>query len=304
MRRVLERLLNLLAYLLTADRPVTADEIRSTVSGYNQDSDEAFHRMFERDKDLLRRMGIPIELRPMDAWEVEYGYVLQPDAYQLPDPDLSDEERAALWLAAQVVRLGGQPAGPEALLKLGGLTMSGGGEPLSADLGLGVDDLTAAYLAATERRILTFMYKDRQRAVQPMGILHQRGHWYLIARDGTEMRAYRVDRASGFTVGEQAGAFARPRGFKLRDALPTEPWATGEADILAKVVFDADTAWWARRQLGDSAIEMSDGSLQATMRVANPDAFIGWILSFEDKAEIIEPASLRRALVDKVSGRS
>jgi len=38
-----------------------------------------------------------------------------------------------------------------------------------------------------------------------MGILHQRGHWYLIARDGTETRAYRVDRASGFTVGEKAG---------------------------------------------------------------------------------------------------
>lgn len=304
MRRVLERLLNLLAYLLTADRPVTADEIRTTVAGYAQESDEAFHRMFERDKGLLRRMGVPIELRPMDAWEVEFGYVLQPDAYQLPDPDLSDEERAALWIAAQVVRLGGQPAGPEALLKLGGLAMSGGGEPLAADLGLGTEDLTAAYQAATERRILSFTYRDRPRQVEPMGLLHQRGHWYLIAREDGGMRAYRVDRASAFSVGDEPGVFTRPAGFRLRDALPTEPWATGEADILATVVFDRETAWWARRQLGSKAVERDDGSLEATLRVANPDAFIGWVLGFEDKAEIIAPASLRQALVERVRGAS
>jgi len=303
MRRVLERLLNLLAFLLTADRPVTAEEIRITVAGYAQDSDDAFHRMFERDKDLLRRMGIPIELRPTDAWEVEYGYVLQPDAYQLPDPDLSDEERAALWLAAQVVRLGGQPAGPEALMKLGGLAMSGGGEPLAAELGLGAEDLSVAYLAATERRMLSFMYRGRRRNVQPMGILHQRGHWYLIARDREKMRAYRIDRASKFTAGDRPGAFTRPAGFSLRDALPLEPWATGEADIVARVVFDADTAWWAKRQLGDKAIERPDGCLEAELRVANPDAFIGWILSFEDKAEILEPPQLRQALIDRVRER-
>ena len=69
MKRVIERLLNLLAFLLTAGRPVSADEIRMTVAGYDQDNDEAFRRMFERDKDLLRNMGIPLELAPTDAWE-------------------------------------------------------------------------------------------------------------------------------------------------------------------------------------------------------------------------------------------
>ncbi|NOY55968.1 MAG: WYL domain-containing protein [Actinobacteria bacterium] len=304
MRRALERLLNLLAFLLTADRPVTAEEIRITVAGYAQDSDDAFHRMFERDKDLLRRMGIPIELRPTDTWEVEYGYFLHPDAYQLPDPDLSDEERAALWLAAQVVRLGGQPSGADALMKLGGLAMSGGGEPLAADLGSGAEDLSTAHLAATERRMLSFTYRGRRRTVQPMGILHQRGHWYLIARDREEMRAYRVDRASAFALGDHPGAFTRPAGFSLKDALPGKPWAAGEADIIAKVVFDADTAWWAKRQLGANAVERPDGALEAELRVANPDAFIGWILGFEDKAEILQPEHLRQALIDRVRERS
>ena len=61
-QRVIERILNLLAFLLTAGRPVTAEEIRTTVAGYDQAADGAFHRMFERDKDLLRGLGIPLEL--------------------------------------------------------------------------------------------------------------------------------------------------------------------------------------------------------------------------------------------------
>ena len=89
MNRVIERVLNLLAFLLTVGRPVTADEIRHTVAGYDQDTDEAFRRTFERDKDLLRQLGIPLRLAPTDAWEVEHGYVVPRDEYRLIDPGLT-----------------------------------------------------------------------------------------------------------------------------------------------------------------------------------------------------------------------
>ena len=145
MRNVIERLLNLLAHLLTVARPVTAEDIRRTVAGYDQASDEAFRRMFERDKDLLRSMGVPLETVYTDAWETELGYVLKPDDYTLPDPGLTDEERVALWLALQVVRLGGQTTGPEAILKLGGAPLVTAGEPLGAELGLAADDLAAIW---------------------------------------------------------------------------------------------------------------------------------------------------------------
>src|SRR5690606_27874747 len=114
MRKVIERLLNLLAFLLTTSRPVTADEIRNRVAGYGGASDDAFHRMFERDKDLLRGIGIPLEHTEGNGWGLEAGYVIDPAAYRLPDPGLTDEERAALALAARVIRLGGGPAAPEA----------------------------------------------------------------------------------------------------------------------------------------------------------------------------------------------
>ena len=63
MNRVIERVLNLLAFLLTSSRPVTADEIRHTVAGYDQETDEAFRRTFERDKDELRALGVTIRTR-------------------------------------------------------------------------------------------------------------------------------------------------------------------------------------------------------------------------------------------------
>jgi proteasome accessory factor B len=304
MKRVIERLLNLLAFLLTVGRPVSADEIRSTVAGYDQDRDEAFRRMFERDKDLLRNMGIPLERRPTDAWEVEFGYVVPRDEYELPDPGLTDEERAALWLSAQVVRLGGQPSGPEALLKLGGGAMSGAGEPLAADLGESVASLVDLFQAITERRLLGFDYRDRRRRVHPYGLLHQRGHWYLVATEGGEIRAFRVDRGSDYSIEGPSSAFERPAGFRLRDALPSLPWQAGDQDVEAVVRFDADVAWWARRQLAEPAAEQPDGSLMARIRVANPAAFIGWLLAFEDHAEIISPSELRSRLLDLVGGSS
>lgn len=306
MRKVIERLLNLLAFLLTTDRPVTAEEIRQTVAGYDQSSDEAFRRMFERDKDLLRQMGVPLEWRPTDAWEVEYGYVVPPDAYEMPDPGLTDEERAALWLAAQVVRLGGQPSGPEAVLKLGGSPMAGGGEPLAADLGLAADVLGDLFQAVGERRLIRFDYRERPRRLHPYGLVHQRGHWYVVGedRDVGELRSYRVDRAERLTLGEERAVFDRPSGFSVRGALPATPWEAGPEDLTATVRFDEEVAWFATRQLpADAAIVAApDGSVEATMKVANVDAFIGWMITFEAAAEIIGPDMLRQAMVDRVRG--
>jgi predicted DNA-binding transcriptional regulator YafY len=247
-------------------------------------------------------MGIPLELQPTDVWEVEFGYVVPRDEYELPDPGLTDEERAALWLSAQVVRLGGQPSGPAALLKLGGGPMAGAGEPLAADLGESAAALTAVFEAITERRALQFEYRQRRRTVHPYGLLHQRGHWYLVAGEGGEVRAYRVDRGSAYRPDGPAGAFNRPAGFRLRDALPSAPWEAGEEDLEAVVRFDAEVAWWARRQLPGPPAELSDGSLEARIRVANPAAFIGWILTFEDKALIVEPEVLRSQLLDLIGG--
>ncbi len=302
MRKALERILNLLAFLLTASRPVTAEEIRNTVAGYDQASDEAFRRMFERDKDLLRGLGVPLERQPLDAWEVEWGYVVPADRYELEDPGLTDEERTALLLAAQVVRLGAQPSGPDAVLKLGGAILSDAGEPLAADLGADSDALALAFQAAAERRVLRFRYRGKQRQVRPYGLLHRRGHWYLVGDQEGEVRAFRVDRAEDMASGDQPEAFERPAGFSAREFVASAPWEAGELDLTAEVVFDEDLAWWAHRQLSAAAHvrSLKDGKLHVTMPVANPDAFVGWLLAFGASAELLAPPELRAMLLDRV----
>src|SRR5205823_2381508 len=166
--RKAERLLNLVAMLLETSRPVTAQQIRETIPGYDQDSWEAFKRMFERDKDELREMGIPVELAPTDPWEVEEGYRIPKDRYYLPDLNLAADEMAALVLAAGLVRMEDPDAARTALLKLSGDLSGNQGAPapdaarlpwLTADLGLAAPGLAKAFAAVADRKRVTFRYR-------------------------------------------------------------------------------------------------------------------------------------------------
>ena len=306
MQKVIERILNLLAFLLTAERAVTAGEIRMTVAGYDQDSDDAWRRMFERDKDMLRSLGIPLETQPTDVWGVEHGYAVPTADYALPDPDLTDEERTALWLAAKIVRIGGGAPGSDALFKLGGAPLVTAGEPLAADLGGKAGDLADFFVAVTEQRVVDFDYRGKARVVEPYGLVHRRGHWYVVGSEKPQetVKVFRLDRLSALHLAADSGAFVRPPGFRAEDAIPAAPWEAGPDDAQAVVRFDASVAWWARRQLVGSTtvIDRPDGGLEATLQVANPEAFIGWMLSFDDDAEIVAPPDLRRRLVDRVKG--
>ena len=117
-RRKTERLLSLVVCLLSANRYLTAAQIREAVPGY-PDSFEAFKRMFERDKDELRELGIPLETGANSSSEEEPGYRISRQAYELPEIRLEPDEAAVLGLAARVWRraeLAGAAEG--ALLKL------------------------------------------------------------------------------------------------------------------------------------------------------------------------------------------
>lgn len=299
MQAVVERVLNLLIYLLESPRPVTADDVRATVLGYDDKGDEAFHRMFERDKDVLRRLGVPLKMEALDAWEIDYGYTVDPEEYAIPDPGLTQEERVALSVAARMVRLGGSHAGLDALIKLGGIERSAGLEPLGADLGAEAETLGALFGAITERRRVEFMYKDSERRLEPYGMAHRRGHWYLIGRSSAGERLFRVDRIRALEVGDEPQAFDKPKGFDVRSVMDAQPWETGGGDeVEAKVRFDAEVAWWAARTL---RVPEPDGELEATVPVANRDAFIGWVLSFGEAAEVLAPPELRAEIRSRVS---
>ena len=97
----LERLLNLVGLLLETPTPLTFDQIRETLDAYQGDNLDSIKRKFERDKDMLRAYGVPLEMTGTDAWDVEQGYIIRKDRYYLPDIAFTPEEITALYLAAQ-----------------------------------------------------------------------------------------------------------------------------------------------------------------------------------------------------------
>ena len=115
-----ERLLNLVILLLVARNYTTKEQIRALMEPYRASSDEAFDRMFERDKDDLRALGIPLEVGYVDKFfEDEQGYRIKRDAFELPEIDFTADEVAVLGLAARVWRHAGLAAATsDALVKL------------------------------------------------------------------------------------------------------------------------------------------------------------------------------------------
>lgn len=304
MQKVIERILNLLAFLLTTDHPASADEIRFTVAGYDEKSDEAFRRTFERDKELLRQIGIPLELQATDLFEVEFGYVIPDEDYGLVDPGLTEEERAALALATQAVRFGGQPSGPDAVLKLGGAIAGDSAIPIGADLGAEVDAVADVFDAVSHRRSVNFDYRGRTRTVDAYGLVHRRGHWYLVGPEPEDIvKVYRLDRADNITTGEK-GAFERPKGFSAREAVASLPWDQGQEGIVATIRFDPEVAWIAEREIGSKArvSREPDGSIEATLDVGATGPLLSWLVGFADRAVIVEPQELVDEYVALVRG--
>src|ERR671918_633130 len=114
----LERLVNLVALLLEARRPLTFEEIRADLPAYQQEDKATAKRQFERDKDTLRAIGIPVEVAPTDVWEVEEGYRIPRERYELPEVEFTAEEAAALFVAAHA-GVGGEAAQAFRKLALG-----------------------------------------------------------------------------------------------------------------------------------------------------------------------------------------
>ncbi len=302
-----ERLLNLIVMLLETAQPVTAEQIHRTIPGYGQDSWDTFKRMFERDKEELREMGIPVELTTLDAWDTEQGYRIPKDRYYLPDLHLEPDELAALWLAAGLLRMSDPGPARSALMKL-----TEGAPPetqgnlswLTADMGLAAPNLSTALESVAERKRVTFPYRGkeatRSRTVDPFGLTHRRGKWYLVGRDedSDEIRSFRLDRVEGvihMTHPSRPGPeFEIPGDFNLQGYMERPPFVQGSLPDRARVRFDPSTAWWVERSSPWLRLE-PDGDLGATaiVEVADDSGFISWLLGFGEGAEVLEPQRLR-----------
>src|SRR2546425_4780083 len=159
-----ERLVNLIALLLDTRRPFTPEEIWAKIPGYGA-SDVAFRRMFERDKEELREIGLPLERVGTDGWDAEEGYLIRRERAVLPELDLTADERAALWLAAQAWQGQAVPGDPDrALMKLslaskGGSDDEPGGGWMRASVDASQPSLAPLFDAIARCKRVTFRYR-------------------------------------------------------------------------------------------------------------------------------------------------
>ena len=220
-----ERLINLTIALLATKRFITKSEILKTVEGY-EGSPESKDRMFERDKDDLRSLGIEIEVGTFDPlFNDEAGYRIKQERYQLDLGDVTPLEISLLSLAAQAWQGASlDDAAQRALVKLSSLGIAideanlPHSVPFLSDEGLDIPKITRAI---AEHQILEFTYRNydlslESRRVVPIGLSARSGYWYLAGVDQSieEVRTFRLDRVIGtFTEKKGPKKFETPENF-------------------------------------------------------------------------------------------
>ena len=234
-----ERLLNLVICLLSTRSWLTKEQIRAAVPQYDEcTTTEAFDRMFERDKEDLRELGVPLVTGSHSSWfEDEQGYRIDRGAYALPDLEFTAEELAVLGLASRVWQQASL-AGPaaRALVKLKAL-----GVQTDDDSLVGVEPRVRAaepafeplYAATRDRAPVAFSYRARdgeasRRHVEPWVLTSRGGHWYVVGhdRDRDARRSFRLSRIEGAVqrIGP-VGAYEVPADAEPGELVlpPTEP---------------------------------------------------------------------------------
>ncbi len=306
-----ERLFNLIALLMDTQRPLSPEEIRRKIPGYGA-SDVAFRRMFERDKEELRELGLPLELVSTDVWEAEEGYLISKERATLPELTLAADERAALWLAAQAWQGQAVPGDPDrTLMKLSLASKDAGDEPEGGWIRARVDasqpNLEPLLDAIARRKRVTFHYRGRsggeaqERTVDPYALRH-RGAWYLAGFDHLrdEVRHFKLDRLEG-TVRMASGRdpdFDVPADVEAE--VPRGPWAI-ESSEEARVAFAPDAAWWVERRTGARReAERDDEWVEMTFPLSDREMFCSWILGFAADAVVIAPDELKRMVVTRL----
>ncbi|KZS80652.1 WYL domain-containing protein [Mycobacterium kansasii] len=311
-----ERLVNLVIALLSTRGYITAEKIRATVAGYaDSPTAEAFSRMFERDKNELRDLGIPLEVGKVSNLDAGEGYRINRDAYALPPVDLNPDEATAVAVATQLWE------SPElitatqgALLKLraAGVDVdpldTGAPVTIASPAGLtglrGSEHVLGILLSAIDsRQAVQFPHRSSRaepyttRTVEPWGVVTERGRWYLLGhdRDRDATRVFRLSRIGGeITPIGPAGAIAVPDDVDLRGIVAAK--VTEAPTGMQATVWVADGRATALRRagrpVGPRRLAGRDGDV-IELDIGSSDRLAREIAGYGADAIVLEPAALR-----------
>ncbi|MFN4001197.1 helix-turn-helix transcriptional regulator [Microcella sp.] len=306
-----ERLFSLVLALLATEQGLTKAEILSTVTGYAARYEAAadranLERQFERDKEDLRDLGVPLET--VDALGAEgdtklQRYRIPPARYQLPDDlEFSTEEYAMLTLAAQVWREGSLSTDSRrALTKL-------------QSLGLRIDDAVVGFApsirtrdaahepltAAIDRaQQVVFPYLKpgqsaaEHRTVSPLALVFHEGRWHLHAHDdGVDARrTFLLRRIVGPVVPSGAPASVRPAADETARVLDelAALWHSTVATVRVRPGSEAEVV--VRNRPGTA-----EGAEGLTVHATDLDILADELAAFGADVQVVGPPKLREAV--------
>jgi proteasome accessory factor B len=306
--RKTERLVNLTIALLATKRYITKSEIFRTVDGY-EGSAESKERMFERDKDDLRNLGIEIEVGSFDPlFEDEAGYRIKPDRYQFQLGDINSQEISLLSLAAEAWR-GAALDGTAltALRKLHAMGIESDIESipdLAPHANIQDKNLQIAISAITSKQKISFAYlgedlSAQERKIAPYAVTSRYGHWYLYGFDLEKeaVRSFRLDRlASDIKVEGKTGAFEVSSDFNLAALSSTSEEAK---TALLYLRTDRALALRSRSKPATKASEIAGWDL-VEIKYRDQERFIEEVLWYGEDAVLIEPHSVQAEIIARL----
>ena len=297
-----ERLVNLTIALLATKRWLTKSQIFSSVDGYEGEPD-AMERMFERDKDDLRNLGITIEVGSYDPlFEDEVGYRIRPENYQVDLDSITSRELSLISLATQAWQ--GAVLDASALSALIKLKSFGIDTDVDSIPGLAptvhISDSNFAMIidAISDRRVISFNYLSadlgsENRAIEPYGAGTKNGFWYVAGRDldRKELRLFRLDRFDSEVKNQgKVAAYEIPSDFAMSQSL-----ANPEESHIAVIRVRRDKAHSLRLR----AISVTDEEEWSTIEVKyfRESELLSDVLWHGEDAILLSPQSARDSAI-------
>ena len=309
-----ERLFSLVLALLATDAGLTKNEILSTVQGYRQKyahsgDNSNLERQFERDKDDIRELGVPLETieSPGQAGNNQnLRYRIPRGEYELPaDVRFSPDETTLLNLAAMVWREGSLSGeSRRAILKLRSLGVTTtepvlGYAPRVRVREPAFDPLSTALEKHT---IVTFAYltpgqrEARVRTVAPLALVQHQGRWHLYAHEPESgiAKTYLLRRIVS-PVTATSKTFPAPAADSTEKALAGLERIWDEHSAIVEVEPGSDAATRLGKRRGASVT--ASGALE--LHYSDFNIFADELAGYGPEALVISPEDLR----DAVRGR-
>ena len=287
----IDRLIGILSVLLQKDK-VTAPELAERF--------EVSRRTINRDIEDLCKAGIPIRTSQGTG-----GGISIMDGYRMDRTILTSKDMQMILAGLRSLdSVSGSSYYGQLMEKIqaGSSSFISGRDSILIDLSSWyraslTPKIETIQDAIGDRRLVRFHYfspsGESERTVEPYYLVFHWSSWYFWGwcRDRKAFRLFKLNRMDSVQKTEEI--------FECREApmpdLSNEKIFPGK--IRVKALFEADQKWRLVEDFGPECfVERDDGRLLFTTEHTDLESLVTWLMTFGDKAEVLEPLEAREAV--------